>query len=480
MRVHFLGICGTFMGSLALLAREMGHEVSGCDENVYPPMSTQLEEQGITIYRGYDIEQFQDFKHGRPDLVIIGNALSRGNLAVEYVLDKQLRYCSGPQWLSEHCLQEKWVLAVAGTHGKTTTTSMLAWILEYAGYQPGFLIGGVPGHFECSARLGDSDFFVIEADEYDTAFFDKRSKFIHYHPRTLVLNNLEYDHADIFPDIAAIQRQFHHLLRIVPSQGRVIYPKNQRYLNEVLEQGVWSETASVAVSDPAIEPCIDKSEHAKELEPVHQTADWLVENSNADGSQFDIVNRQTNASARITWQLIGEHNMQNALTACAAAAHVGVSISDSSKALSQFKNVKRRLELLAKVKNSHGCHVHVYDDFAHHPTAISMTLQAIRNKAPHDKVIAVLEPRSNTMKQGIHGDRLISACCAADQALWFVGENTDLAIQLNSGNCEIFESTQVLLDTLLDLSTHTQKNSHIVIMSNGSFSGLHERLISRL
>lgn len=456
MHLHFLGICGTFMGSLALLAREMGHEVSGCDLNVYPPMSTQLEEQGIRIHQGYDAAQFAL----APDLVIIGNALSRGNEAVEYVLNKQLAYCSGPQWLSENLLNKKWVLAVSGTHGKTTTTSMLVWILEQAGYKPGFLIGGVPANMECSARLGDSDFFVIEADEYDTAFFDKRSKFVHYHPRTLIMNNLEYDHADIFPNIEAIQTQFHHLLRIVPSEGLVIYPEQEKYLQAVVAKGVWSEVAVLS------------------LESANTQSVWRVKKIKEDGSEFIISNKIRAESVDISWNLIGDHNIQNAFSACVAAFHVGVPLNESAKALASFKNVKRRLEKLIEIKNNQGSLITVYDDFAHHPTAIATTLKALRNRIGDEKLVAVLEPRSNTMKMGVHGTHLTDACVFADEALWFIGDNTSLSKNLQANNCKQFTSIEMLQDYILEYALAAQNNVHFVFMSNGGFSGL-QRLVTK-
>lgn len=461
MRLHFLGICGTFMGSLALLAREMGHEVSGCDQNIYPPMSTQLEEQGVQVFQGYGIEHFERFGAAGPDLVIVGNAMSRGNEAVEYVLDKQLNYCSGPQWLSDHLLNKKWVLAVAGTHGKTTTTSMLAWILDSAGYKPGFLIGGVPANFDCSARLGESDFFVIEADEYDTAFFDKRSKFVHYHPRTLILNNLEYDHADIFPDIAAIQKQFHHLMRIVPSSGLVIYPEEEHYLQEVIEQGAWSDLAVLKTNS---------------RDEASNSEAWCVTKLNPEGSKFELSNGLRKESAQVSWNLIGDHNIQNAFAASVAAFHVGVPLAESAKALSDFVNVKRRLELVAQKVNEQSAGVFVYDDFAHHPTAIASTLQAIRDKVGEDKVIAVLEPRSNTMRMGVHGSKLSESCVAADHAFWFTGDDEQLTAQFSHDNCQAFSAVDSILDELECVARKTDKNLHIVIMSNGGFSALHERL----
>ncbi len=458
MHLHFLGICGTFMGSLALLAREMGHRVSGCDLNVYPPMSTQLEEQGIVIHQGYDSAQFAE----KPDLVIIGNALSRGNEAVEYVLNNQLPYCSGPQWLSEHLLYKRWVLAVAGTHGKTTTTSMLAWILEKNGFEPGFLIGGVPANFSSSARLGKSDFFVIEADEYDTAFFDKRSKFIHYHPRTLILNNLEFDHADIFEDITDIQKQFQHLLRIVPSQGKVIYPDDEPYLKEVIEKGLWSEASVLSTKDNVA------------------NQEWQVKKLAEDGGEFEVINHKRNELAHVSWQLIGEHNLKNAFAACVAAHHIGISLQQSAEALASFQNVKRRLEKLAEVSLESGKQLSVFDDFAHHPSAITTTLQALRSRYPDDTIIAVLEPRSNTMKMGVHGKNMALACETADLALWYTAENLALAELLQTDHSFCFQSIPELQKRLDHYVKQSSNNVRVVFMSNGGFSGIQKAFVESL
>ncbi|MDH5660713.1 MAG: UDP-N-acetylmuramate:L-alanyl-gamma-D-glutamyl-meso-diaminopimelate ligase, partial [Gammaproteobacteria bacterium] len=361
MHIHILGICGTFMGGLALLARELGHTVSGSDENVYPPMSTQLEEQGITLMQGYKPEHLT----AEPDIVVIGNALSRGNPAVEAVLEKGLRYTSGAQWLLDYVLQDRWVLAVAGTHGKTSTASLLAWLLEDNKLSPGFLIGGIPGNFGVSARLGDTPFFVVEADEYDTAFFDKRSKFVHYHPRTLILNNLEYDHADIFPNIEAIQTQFHHLLRTVPANGLVISQADDPYLEQTIEKGCWTPI---------------------EYFSGQQTKHWQAQPITEDGLEFNVLfNSAKIASAK--WSMLGEHNMKNALAAIAAARHVGVPAELSIESLSGFKGIKRRMELRGVVNN-----ITVYDDFAHHPTAIRLTLDGLRKNVGDKKIIAILEP----------------------------------------------------------------------------------------
>ncbi len=375
MHIHILGICGTFMGSLALLARELGHRVTGSDANVYPPMSTQLEQAGIELLEGYHPEHLEP----APDLVVVGNALSRGNLEVEALLDRGLPYTSGPEWLREQVLPGKWVLAVSGTHGKTTTASMLAWILEYAGMAPGFLIGGVTQNFPHSARLGETPFFVVEADEYDSAFFDKRSKFVHYRPRTLIINNLEYDHADIFPDLAAIQRQFHHLVRTVPGSGLIISPAGERAIEDTLTQGCWSPRQTLGGDD----------------------GEWQVRLINTDGSCFEVLH-EGEPLATVNWSQSGQHNVMNGLAALIAARHVGVTPEVGARALGEFAGVKRRLELLADV---HG--IKVYDDFAHHPTAIKTTLAGLRAKVGDDKIIALIEPRSNIMRRT---QRFIDEC----------------------------------------------------------------------
>ncbi len=384
MHIHILGICGTFMGSLAVLAKELGHRVTGSDANVYPPMSTQLEAQGIELTQGYDPAQLDP----APDLVVIGNAMSRGNPAVEYVLNKGLPYVSGPQWLADHVLQGRWVLAVAGTHGKTTTSSMLAWVLEHAGMSPGFLIGGVPQNFSVSARLGDTPFFVVEADEYDSAFFDKRSKFVHYHPRTAILNNLEFDHADIFPDLASIERQFHHLVRTIPGEGLVIHPTTEQALERVIGMGCWT--------------------------PVQTTGEggqWQARLLSPDGSRFEVL-FEGEAQGVVDWAMTGQHNVANALATLAAARHVGVVPAMGIEGLSAFKSVKRRLEKVAEVQG-----VTIYDDFAHHPTAIATTLDGLRKRVGEAPVIAVIEPRSNSMKLGAHRDGLPESVNDADQVI---------------------------------------------------------------
>ena len=433
------------MGGLAVIARQMGYQVSGSDQNVYPPMSTQLEEQGIQLMEGYRAENLAV----RPDLVIIGNALSRGNPEVEAVLNQGVRYVSGPQWLSEHVLYDKWVLAVAGTHGKTTTTSMLSWILEHQGFNPGFLIGGVPLNFGISARLGDSRFFVVEADEYDSAFFDKRSKFVHYRPRTAILNNLEYDHADIFPDLDAIKKQFHHLVRTVPGEGLIISPEVDANINDVLTMGCWTPTTKTA---------------------INADATWKAELVNNDGSRFKVLFDNIE-QGQVDWPLIGLHNVYNALSAIAAAQHIGIKPMDAISALAQFKNVKRRMEVIAKVNQ-----VTIYDDFAHHPTAIATTLEGLRRQVGQERVIAIVEPRSNTMRLGVHTETLATSLTAADLAIIYQPENIgwDLtALKKYASNIEICTT---LDDIINKLKLEARYGGHFVLMSNGSFGGIYQRL----
>ena len=395
MHVHILGICGTFMGGIAALARELGHTVTGSDSDPYPPMSTQLEAQGIEVSR-YDPANLDP----GPDIVVIGNALSRGNPEVEAVLERDLPYTSGPQWLAEHLLRGRHVLAVAGTHGKTTTSSMLAWILEHAGLEPGFLIGGIPRNFGVSARSGGGRCFVIEADEYDTAFFDKRPKFIHYHPRTLVLNNLEYDHADIFPDLDAIRQQFHFLIRTVPGNGMILVNADDAELPGVLERGCWSQRQSFSTRHTA-------------------DANWRLADPAPDFSSFDILAESENIG-RLQWSLIGAHNAANALAAIAAAAHAGIAPDRAIEALASFRNVRRRMEVRGRVAG-----VTVYDDFAHHPTAIATTLQGLRRHVPEGRIIAVLEPRSNTMRMGVHKDTLGGSLQTADLVFLYIPAEQD-------------------------------------------------------
>ncbi|MCK4842961.1 MAG: UDP-N-acetylmuramate:L-alanyl-gamma-D-glutamyl-meso-diaminopimelate ligase [Methylococcales bacterium] len=449
MHIHILGICGTFMGGLALIARELGYKVSGSDQNVYPPMSTQLEQQGIQLMNGYKAENLDC----KPDLVVIGNALSRGNEEVEAVLNRGLKYISGPQWLSEHVLQDKWVLGVAGTHGKTTTSSMLAWILEHQGFKPGFLIGGIPLNFGLSARLGESDFFVIESDEYDSAFFDKRSKFVHYRPRTAVLNNLEFDHADIFDDLDAIKKQFHHLVRSIPGDGLIIAPENDRNIADVLKMGCWTAIAKTAID---------------------ADAQWQAFLSKADGSQFKVI-FNGEEQGTVDWPLTGQHNVYNALSAIVAAKHVGILAADAIQALKQFKNVKRRMEVIGNING-----VTIYDDFAHHPTAIQLTLDGLRKQVGNSKIIAIVEPRSNTMRLGIHTQSLANSLCKADSALIYQPEDLDWdlsELKQYADNIEICTT----LDTIIErLKIEASSGAHFILMSNGSFGGIYQRLLKEL
>ncbi len=432
------------MGGIAAIAKSLGHHVTGSDQNVYPPMSTQLEELGIELTQGYDVSQLEP----APDIVVIGNAMSRGNPCVEYVLDKGLPYTSGPEWLKHNLLQNAWVLAVAGTHGKTTTASMLAWILEYAGLKPGFLIGGIVQNFGISARVGQTPFFVIEADEYDTAFFDKRSKFVHYLPRTLILNNLEFDHADIFEDLNAIKKQFHHLIRTLPQSGKVVWPKDDEALSDVIAKGLWSESETLG-------------------------DDWDYQLLKADGSQFNVL-LNTQLQGVVNWQAIGEHNVKNAMMAIAAARHVGIAIEHSIAALGEFISPKRRMELKADINN-----IKVYDDFAHHPTAIQTTLAGLRAKVGDDKIIAILEPRSNTMKMGVHQFTLLDSLRDADEVLLFEPENLSWSLkeQAEKAGMQCFASTTAIIDTVLE---NIEPNQHILIMSNGGFNGLHQQLVDGL
>ncbi len=432
MHIHILGIAGTFMGSLALIAKQLGHRVTGQDQGVYPPMSIQLDEQNISYTNGYKVSDMP-----QADVFIIGNALSRGNDCVEEILSKQYVYTSGAQWLSENVLRDKWVLAVSGTHGKTTTASMLAHILEFAGYNPSFLIGGVVKDFGVSSRLTDANFFVIEADEYDTAFFDKRSKFVHYHPKTLVINNLEFDHADIFDSLQDIQKQFHHLLRTVPNDGLIIHPGNTPAIDEVFEQGLWS---------------------AEQALPAQQLT------ATKTGTSFSVE------GATVNWHLLGEHNMQNGLGAIYAAHHVGVTFDMACEALSTFKGIKRRLEIKHQTDN-----ITLYDDFAHHPTAIKTTLSGLRAKVVDEPIIAILELRSNTMKSGFHQQSLVDALTDADQVLILRPQNADWNIDtLFDADC-LFDSVDDVVAQLVQIN-----QGHFVVMSNGSFDDIFNKLIAKL
>lgn len=465
MKVHIIGICGTFMGGLARLARDLGMQVTGSDANTYPPMSTQLESLGIDLYEGYRAINVPD----DTDIVVVGNTISRGNPELEHVLNKGLAYTSGAQWLGQHVLQGRWVLGVAGTHGKTTTSSMLAWILEDNQLAPGYLIGGVPENFGESARLGDTPFFVIEADEYDTAFCDKRSKFVHYQPRTLVLNNLEFDHADIFDDLAAIQTQFHHLLKTIPQDGQVITNQQSPAIDAVLEMGFWSKTKSFATLP-------DNSSNG-DLSKDAQNADWRCEKLAPDASSFNVLH--SDQTHTVNWSLIGDHNMSNALAAIAAAHHVGISIEHSADSLSRFKSVKRRLEKIFDDSN-----VSVFDDFAHHPTAITETLRALRNNVGQQSIIAVLEPRSNTMKRGVHKHLLAESLQTADEVFIYADENVTWDVtELEDHRIGAFTDTTLMLDKLkasIDATVEQGKHANVLIMSNGAFDNLYARLITLL
>ncbi|XKE44067.1 UDP-N-acetylmuramate:L-alanyl-gamma-D-glutamyl-meso-diaminopimelate ligase [Halomonas organivorans] len=454
MHLHILGICGTFMGSLALLARELGHHVSGSDAGVYPPMSTQLEEAGIRLSEGFRAENLEP----RPDLVIVGNALSRGNPEVEALLDTGLPYVSGPQWLAEHVLPGRRVIAVAGTHGKTTTASLAAWLLESAGLSPGFLIGGVPRNFGVSARLGAPDApFVVEADEYDTAFFDKRSKFVHYRPEIAVLGNLEYDHADIFPDLAAIERQFHHLVRTVPGKGLLLVADDEPALERVLEQGCWTpvERFGAAADSP-----------------------WRVELERDDASRFRVIRRSPEGEedAVVDWGLTGAYNARNALAALAAAHACGVDLDRGCAALSRFETPRRRQEVRGEVAG-----IQVIDDFAHHPTAIAATLAGLRAATPAGRLLAVIEPRSNTMRLGTLRERLADSVTQADAAYWYQPPGLDWSLAPLVEGIDrpggVFDDLEALVSTLV---AEARPRDRIVVMSNGGFGGIHERLLVAL
>ncbi|MGZ5090672.1 MAG: UDP-N-acetylmuramate:L-alanyl-gamma-D-glutamyl-meso-diaminopimelate ligase [Burkholderiales bacterium] len=446
MHIHILGICGTFMGGIAVLARAAGHKVTGCDANVYPPMSTQLEAQGIELIEGYGVDQLKL----EPDAYVIGNVIMRGNPLMEAILDRGLPYISGPQWLRENVLQGRWTLAVAGTHGKTTTSAMLAWILEHAGMRPGFLVGGVPQNFGVSARLSDTPFFVIEADEYDTAFFDKRSKFVHYPARTAILNNLEFDHADIFPDLAAIETQFHHFVRTLPANGLIVSNGADAHLDRVLKRECWTPVERFDIEDG-----------------------WRAAEPDASGSFEVRLKRQ--ACGTVRWDLIGAHNRSNALAAIAAARHAGVPPNVAIEALSRFENVKRRMEVRGVVGG-----VTVYDDFAHHPTAIETTLAGLRAKVNGARIIAVIEPRSNTMKLGVMKQALAGSLAAADRVFCFSGGlSWDPAAALAPLGSKA--SVYADLDQLIgDIAASSRAGDQVLIMSNGGFGGIHERLLRRL
>ena len=451
MRLHILGICGTFMGGVAALARELGLPVEGSDANVYPPMSDQLQALGITLMQGYTAEHLQGRE--KPDLIVVGNAMTRGNPAIEYMLDQQLRYVSGPQWLGETLLAGREVLAVAGTHGKTTTTSLLAHLLESAGLAPGFLVGGVPGNFGISARLGSGKSFVLEADEYDSAFFDKRSKFVHYRPRIAILNNLEYDHADIFPDVAAIQRQFHHLVRTVPGNGRLIVNAHDQRLAEVLAMGCWTPVETFGIGQ----------------------GDWQARLLEADGSAF-AVHRNGELLGEVRWPLLGNHSVMNALAALAAATAAGADPRALLPAFATFESVKRRMELVGEVAG-----VRVYDDFAHHPTAIATTLAGLRAKVGKARILVALEPRSNSMRLGAHAEGLAPSLADADGVVflhrpelpWDAKRVTD-ALQ---GRGATVPSVDALVSSL---RKQAREGDHVVFMSNGGFENAPRRFVEAL
>ena len=446
MHIHVLGICGTFMGGIAVIAKQSGHQVTGCDANVYPPMSTQLASQGIRLIEGWDPKQVEL----EPDLFVIGNVVSRANPLVEEILDRNLPYSSGPQWLYEHVLRDKWVLAVAGTHGKTTTSSMAAWILEAAGLNPGFLIGGVPENFGLSARVTDSPFFVIEADEYDTAFFDKRSKFVHYHPRTAVLSNLEYDHADIFPDLAAIEVQFHHLVRTIPGNGLIIANGREDSIRRVLQRGCWTPVELLGVDDG-----------------------WSCGEPDPDDG-FEVRFRDS-PQGMLRWELLGEHNRHNALAALAAARHVGVPVAHGLAALAGFKNVKRRMEVRGSVNG-----VTVYDDFAHHPTAIQLTIAGLRSKVGKARILAVLEPRSATMKLGVMKDLLAPSLSDAQLVFCYtggIGWDAQAALTGLGAKAVCYDD---LSELVAAVAAAARPGDHVLVMSNGGFGGVHAKLLHAL
>jgi len=439
--IHILGICGTFMGGIAAVAKQAGYRVTGCDANVYPPMSTQLEAQGIGLIEGWGVDQLEL----KPDVFVIGNVVSRGNPLMKEILNRNLPYVSGPQWLADTLLRDKWVLGVAGTHGKTTTSSMLAWILEYAGLNPGFLIGGVPQNFGISARITDSPFFVIEADEYDTAFFDKRSKFVHYRPRTAILNNLEFDHADIFPDLAAIETQFHHLVRSVPGNGLVVCNGREESLQRVIQRGCWTPVEKFGTDDG-----------------------W-----NIDARDVVSLNRRTRGT--LHWELLGEHNRLNALAALAAARHAGVPVAQGLAALAEFKNVKRRMEVKGRVNG-----ITVYDDFAHHPTAIATTVAGLRHKVGSARILAVLEPRSNTMKLGVMKAALPDSLKNADMTFCYadnLGWDARSALAPLGGKAVVKDDLNELIEAI---AGSAESGDQILVMSNGGFGGIHDKLLNRL
>lgn len=448
MKLHILGICGTFMSGIAILARQCGHQVSGSDMNVYPPMSLQLEQQGIDLMEGFDPKHIP----ADVDMVIVGNVISRGNPAMEYVMERGISYTSGTEWLAKNVLAKRWVLAVSGTHGKTTTTSLLTWILEHAGLKPGFLVGGVPENFGVSARLGESPFFVIEADEYDSAFFDKRSKFIHYRPKTLILNNLEFDHADIFADLNAVKTQFQYLLRTVPGNGLIVNNAADANVTDVMSRGCWTRAEGFA--------CPNSS--------------WRAEAVKADGSVFKAFHLNQ-LIGEVEWQLLGEHNLNNAVAAIAAAHHAGVEPKKALEALSSFKNVKRRMEVKGEVNQ-----IVVYDDFAHHPTAIATTLSGLRAKIGKARLIAILEFGSYTMRSGVHRDKIEASLREADMVVCKATEQDWGLKQILA----TFKQPTWLYPSVDELIKHLVPNlhagDHVIVMSNSGFGGIHDKLLTSI
>ena len=449
MHIHILGICGTFMGGLAQIAKALGHEVTGSDQNMYPPMSDELVKLNIDVMNGYEPEHLNP----QPDLVLVGNTLSRGNPAIEYMLNQRLSFMSGPEWLFREVLHKRHVLAVAGTHGKTTTTTILSWVLEFAGLNPSFLIGGVAENFAKSASYTNSEYFVIEADEYDTAFFDKRSKFVHYRPNTLVINNIEHDHADIFHDLAAIRHEFHNLVRILPETAKIIYPASDEEIERVLNMGCWAASETFLGVD----------------------AEWSIVDASCDYQDFSIIHNGKTVG-KVSWQTIGEHNAHNALAAIIAAKNVGVSAEKACQALSEFKSVKRRLECIFDSND-----IRIYDDFAHHPTAIMKSLQAIKSHAKNGRVIAIMEPRSNTMRMGVHAETLSTSFADADRIFLYQAKDLkwNIADHMNElgDRCRVFEDVDKIVELV---GKETQPHDYIVIMSNGAFGGIYQKLIKRL
>jgi UDP-N-acetylmuramate: L-alanyl-gamma-D-glutamyl-meso-diaminopimelate ligase len=472
MHVHILGICGTFMGGIAAIARAAGHRVTGSDRNVYPPMSTQLEALGIDVIQGFEAAQLDP----APDVVVVGNVMTRGQPVIEALLEMGIPYASGPEWLSREVLKDRWVLAVAGTHGKTTTSSLLAWILEDAGLAPGFLIGGVPANFDTSARLGSDPFFVIEADEYDTAFFDKRAKFVHYRPRTVILNNLEYDHADIYPDVESIQRQFHHLVRIVPGSGRIVWNASDARLEQTLAMGCWTPCEGFARSEAGAPDALWTARPTGRLD-VRPTGGLDVRPTGGldDFSQFEVL-EGGQPRGIVRWQLIGAHNMENALAAIAAARHAGVTVEHAIEALGSFEGIARRMQLRGEVNG-----VRVYDDFAHHPTAIATTVDGLRRRVGSARIIAVLEPRSNTMKMGVHQNTLGPSLLGADEVWLFTPPDLGWdAGPIVASLGRRGHASRDIAALASELAKSAKAGDHVLIMSNGGFGGLHGKLLAEL